>query len=537
LGDGVCDHPYFNTEEYDYDGGDCCGGTCAGASCGVSGLESVYGIDIASIDFPDFEHDNRVVGYQHCEDPDMATFAIDRTEHFFDWCDVEEHPDLRSLAVHCDDKIYLWIPAIDIGDCNTTYPPYSETFRVPYGTSCEIMMTDMDIYGTIARLELYYVEDMASLLIRSQLDQLGDSIVWNSPASKCIVQTISSYSISIFDESSAQGMTAQTLVDEELSDSMCNQDPELLLERYALTRLGHSLGFESPSLGLHQCYGWGLPDLEILCDENDKVISLLLDFFDNRGAHQGTIPTELSLLSHLGKYNLALYISTLEWRLSFTNVVNLIFLKYVEDLSITNSDLRGQIPSELGNLQSLTKLDLYWNNYLSGQVPSELGNLQSLTELDLSYNALKGQIPSELGNLQSLTELDLSYNAFSGPIPEELYLMTNMERFSLQKNALSGSISPSIANMTTLKEFRVNHNKLQGEVPSELGSLRNLKVAWLHHNDLTGIMPDQICSLGLISLQADCDPEGAAAVECTCCTACCEQGLEYDPYEYSFCAP
>jgi hypothetical protein len=66
-----------------------------------------------------------------------------------------------------------------------------------------------------------------------------------------------------------------------------------------------------------------LPSAEIVC-ENDKVISVALESGRPCGGCQATIPTELSLLSQLGKYNLALYISTLEWRISFTNVVNLI---------------------------------------------------------------------------------------------------------------------------------------------------------------------------------------------------------------------
>jgi Leucine-rich repeat (LRR) protein len=227
-------------------------------------------------------------------------------------------------------------------------------------------------------------------------------------------------------------MAVQTLVNDGLSDSMCNQDPELFLERYALTLLNHSLLLESPYFGLHQCYGWGFPAVEIVC-ENDKVISLHLEFGIFCEACQRTIPTELSLLSHLGKYNLALYISTLEWRISFTNVVNLISLKYVEDLRMSQYHLRGQIPSQLGNLQSLTELYLS-SNALTGQIPSQLGNIQSLTKLNLSFNALTRQIPSELGNLQSLTSVSFNFNELTGSIPTELGDLSKLSFCSIRES-------------------------------------------------------------------------------------------------------
>jgi hypothetical protein len=332
LGDGVC-NPYFNTEEYDYDGGDCCGATCVGASCGVSGLESVYGIDVESIRFLL----DSGFGYQHCQDPDMATFTVERKSTVrTDWgCDSY----LDNLYVRCDDKLYVRIPFMEIGEdavyingdyvsdpCNISY---IETIHVPYGASCELAVS---IYDSFDSLALYYGNDTSSRPIRDQSDVLGgilydddESIFWNVPASKCIVQTISNYSnsYSTFNESSAQGMAVQTLANDGLSDSMCNQDPELLFERYALTLLNHSLGLESTFFNLHQCGGWGFPSAEILC-ENDKVISVVSVSGRPCEGCQGTIPTELSLLSQLGKYNLALYISTLEWRISFTNVVNLI---------------------------------------------------------------------------------------------------------------------------------------------------------------------------------------------------------------------
>lgn len=103
--------------------------------------------------------------------------------------------------------------------------------------------------------------------------------------------------------------------------------------------------------------------------------------------------------------------------------------------------------------------------------------------------------------------------------------MGSVERFSLQENALTGTISTAVANLVALQEFRVSSNQLDGTIPSELGRLSNLNTVWVHQNDLSGVMPTEVCNSNLVGLQADCDPEGAAAVECDCCSACCEQGL------------
>jgi hypothetical protein len=236
----------------------------------------------------------------------MATFTIERKE--MDFVKI----DLYTLTVRCEGKRYLRIPTLSFMNYDL-FSFFNETIHVPYGASCELVVVAMH------EVALYYGKDMGSrpIRVRSGWDGGGWDTFWNVPASKCIVQTLSNYSDSTFNESSAQGMAVQTLVNDGLSDSMCNQDPGLILERYALTLLSHSLGLESPFLDLHQCYGWGLPDLEISCEnENEKVLSLVLLADDGDSACeacQGTIPTELSLLSHLGKYNLAPYISTLEW--------------------------------------------------------------------------------------------------------------------------------------------------------------------------------------------------------------------------------
>lgn len=48
----------------------------------------------------------------------------------------------------------------------------------------------------------------------------------------------------------------------------------------------------------------------------------------------------------------------------------------------------GSIPTELGMLTQLTRLDLFTSNTLSGSIPTQLGMLTQLTNFQLFTNAL-----------------------------------------------------------------------------------------------------------------------------------------------------
>ncbi len=68
----------------------------------------------------------------------------------------------------------------------------------------------------------------------------------------------------------------------------------------------------------------------------------------------------------------------------------------VTGLYLSENQLSGEIPPELGNLSNPQELFLY-GNYLSGEIPAELGNLSILTGLFLHENQLSGEMPAELG--------------------------------------------------------------------------------------------------------------------------------------------
>ena len=89
-------------------------------------------------------------------------------------------------------------------------------------------------------------------------------------------------------------------------------------------------------------------------------------------------------------------------------------------LVLSSNYLTGTIPSTLGNLTQLTRLDLY-DNQLNGTIPSTLGKLTQLKFLSLNGNQLDGTIPSSLGQLTQLNFLYLHNNTqLSGTIPSVL---------------------------------------------------------------------------------------------------------------------
>ena len=172
----------------------------------------------------------------------------------------------------------------------------------------------------------------------------------------------------------------------------------------------------------------------------------------------------------------------------------------VVDLYMPGNQLRGQIPSALGNLSKLTRLHLY-NNQLSGAIPSELGQLTNLTsKLDLGNNQLSGAIPSELRQLTNLTNLRLSNNRLNGPIPTWIGSLSNLTWLSLGGNPWSGSVPAELGNLSKLESLELRSMRLSGAIPTWIGNLSNLKFLGLYDNQLSGAIPTWIGNLSNLEI-------------------------------------
>ena len=164
------------------------------------------------------------------------------------------------------------------------------------------------------------------------------------------------------------------------------------------------------------------------------------------------------------------------------------------DLDLFGNQLRGEIPPEIGSLANMTHLAL-WANQLSGEIPPEIGNLASLEWIALGINQLTGEIPAEIGNLSNLAEADFTLNQLSGPIPAELGNLTSLTWLVFWSNKLSGEIPPELGNLTDLTMLDLDLNRLSGEIPPELGNLTNLQQLWLRVNRLSGEIPPELGNL------------------------------------------
>ncbi|KAK3439432.1 hypothetical protein EUGRSUZ_C04282 [Eucalyptus grandis] len=88
-------------------------------------------------------------------------------------------------------------------------------------------------------------------------------------------------------------------------------------------------------------------------------------------------------------------------------------------------------------LQLMSGIDLSQNN-LTGFIPPEVGHLSELRALNLSHNHLTGSIPKTFSDLKSVESLDLSYNSLIGPIPPQLTELYTLSNFRVAFNNLSG---------------------------------------------------------------------------------------------------
>lgn len=68
---------------------------------------------------------------------------------------------------------------------------------------------------------------------------------------------------------------------------------------------------------------------------------------------------------------------------------------------LQNNQLSGTLPSTIGLLQNVLRLDMQ-QNFLTGQIPSQIAGLQSALSIYLDNNRLQGQIPYTVGNLSAL---------------------------------------------------------------------------------------------------------------------------------------
>ena len=164
-------------------------------------------------------------------------------------------------------------------------------------------------------------------------------------------------------------------------------------------------------------------------------------------------------------------------------------------LALRDNGVTGELPGELGMLETLENLNLdaqgvitltgsaNSGNSVTGSIPPEFGQLRNLRYLNLRGNRLMGAIPPELGELEKLVSVALSGNQLTGPIPPEIGNLRDLRYLNLQRNRLADALPLEIGNLRKLGDFRLAGNGLRGRLPRELVGLPLQLFTW-HSTDL-----------------------------------------------------
>lgn len=211
-----------------------------------------------------------------------------------------------------------------------------------------------------------------------------------------------------------------------------------------------------------------------------------LYFFNNN--MKGSLPTEIGQLSKLKSLQLRYN------GLSGNIPASIGDLSNLESLGLSTNKFIGKIPTTLEKLKKLKYLGL-GSNALNGSIPANLGNLPKLETLSIYANGLTGKIPGQLGNLGNLKNLSIYSNVLTGNIPAQLGNLSKLQKMQLASNKLTGEIPSSFHKLDNLKELKLYNNQLNGLIPTELGDLEKLEELSLFSNQLTGSIPAQLGNL------------------------------------------
>ncbi len=224
-------------------------------------------------------------------------------------------------------------------------------------------------------------------------------------------------------------------------------------------------------------------------------------------------------------------------------------------LDLAENGLAGRLPASVGNLASMTRLEIGDNPDLSGRLPTSLSRtpldelrymntglcapveawfeewlgglaqhegtgvqcppLSDREILEILYEATGGRDWYESDNWLTDAPLDewhgvfadgdrvkglhLYGNNLAGPIPLELGSLADLEGLFLSGNELTGPIPLELGSLADLGGLSLANNYLTGPIPGELGNLTKLHSLALSINHLTGPIPSELGNLTNLS--------------------------------------
>ena len=215
-------------------------------------------------------------------------------------------------------------------------------------------------------------------------------------------------------------------------------------------------------------------------------LTALTDFEISLNQFTNTIPSSIGYWTNLNY----LYLNANFLSQSLPGTI--VFLSNLIVLNIAHNYFSSSIPSLLFRKLTSLQLVLMWGNLFTGSIPSTLGNIRSVSDLDIGSNFFTSSIPSSIQYLTELTYLDLSSNSLAYSIPTAIFSLTRLRYLYLNKNKLTSSIPSAIGSLVQLQTVNVAHNLLRYSIPSTVGYLSKLQYVSLSSNSMTGPIPTTV---------------------------------------------
>lgn len=147
-------------------------------------------------------------------------------------------------------------------------------------------------------------------------------------------------------------------------------------------------------------------------------------------------------------------------------------LPKLETIVFRTINLTGTIPSWVGSLPRLKRLELQYIPLLQGPIPSTIAESSTLTTLSLVSLASLGQTSSP---------------AISSDLPSNWTQAINLEKFEIRLAPITGSI-PAMS-FPKLKSFAIQSTKIAGTIPQEFVDSPLLESIEVTRSDLSGTLP------------------------------------------------
>jgi Leucine-rich repeat (LRR) protein len=174
----------------------------------------------------------------------------------------------------------------------------------------------------------------------------------------------------------------------------------------------------------------------------------------------------------------------------------------VSTIFMTDNELEGTLPVELGDLLDLEHLSLFYND-VTGTLPERLKALKYLTFLAIEDNDLTGSIPTWIYQLTNLEYLALGDNDLTGSIPEICAENSKLKELSLEYNILTGSLD-NLDDCISLEGMFLSNNFFNYRIHSStFEDIYNLKVVDIADNKLNGYIPAHFYNYESIDLHSN----------------------------------